>query len=153
MLYVLKAAALILCVALITPVLAQAPNTGREAPALALEGYDPVAYFTDGKPAKGSPEFRHDWDDARYWFTGAQHRATFIANPERYAPQFGALCATGLSLGKRVRANPEIWRIVSGKLYVFASSKARDIVDKDPTVLQRARDAYLKTDKHRPTGN
>jgi len=86
---------------------------------LAIKGYDPVAYFTDGKPTKGLPEFAHDWDDHRYLFVNAEHRDRFKADPVKYAPQFGNYCAMALALGEVVVANPENWLISDGKLYVF----------------------------------
>lgn len=122
-------------------------STGAHAQgagAIALKGYDPVAYFTEGKAVKGSAAHQHDWDDARYQFTSATHRATFVADPERYAPQFGALCATGLSKGKELQADPTIWRIVDGRLYIFSSAKAREMADKDPATLERSRQAHLQ---------
>lgn len=91
----------------------------------------------------GSPEFRHDWDGARYHFWSAPHQATFAANPDRYAPQFGALCATGLSSGKQLTADPTIWKIVDGRLYIFSSAKAREMAEKDPTLLGRSRKVHL----------
>jgi hypothetical protein len=90
----------------------------EEAP-LAIKGYDPVAYFTDGKPQKGLPEFEYDWDDYRWQFASASHREMFKADPVRYAPQFGNYCAMALSLGQVVVADPENWLISDGKLYVF----------------------------------
>jgi hypothetical protein len=96
---------------------------GRHAAAeealLAIGGYDPVAYFTDGKPVRGLPEFGYQWDDYRWQFASAAHRDMFKADPARYAPQFGNYCAMALSLGQIVVANPENWLISDGKLYVF----------------------------------
>jgi hypothetical protein len=86
---------------------------------LAIKGYDPVAYFTLGKPTKGVPEFAHDWDDHRYLFVSAEHRDRFKADPVRYAPQFGNYCAMALAKGEIVIANPENWLVSDGKLYVF----------------------------------
>lgn len=99
---------------------------------LALKGYDPVAYFTESRPVKGAPELTHDWDGARYQFSSAKHRETFIANPDRYAPQYGGYCAGGMSVGKKTEADPELWKIVDGKLYVFASTKAKGGLENDP---------------------
>ena len=86
---------------------------------LAIKGYDPVAYFTLGKPTKGVPEFAFDWDDHRYLFVSAEHRDRFKADPVRYAPQFGNYCAMALAKGEIVIANPENWLVNDGKLYVF----------------------------------
>src|SRR5882757_7837387 len=59
----------------------------------ALKGYDPVAYFEDGKPVKGRDEFRHDWNGGKWYFATAAHRDTFAKDPAKYAPQFGGYCA------------------------------------------------------------
>ena len=110
-------------------------------PKVALKGYDPVAYFTDGKPVKGDKAHSYDWDEARYLFANAKNKAAFAAAPEKYAPQFAGLCATGLAFGKKVEADPQAWKIVDGKLYVFSSISAKDAADKDPSVLARAHTA------------
>ncbi len=96
------------------------PSLAADSP-LAIEGYDPVAYFTDGKATRGSPEFEFQWDEHRYRFASAEHRDLFKANPERYAPQFGNYCAMALALGKIVTANPEHWLVSDNKLYIFGS--------------------------------
>ena len=92
-------------------------NAGKR---VALKGYDPVSYFTDGKPEKGSSEFTFAFDDTTYWFKSAEHQARFSADPERYAPQFDGYCAVQLSRGRKVEADPEAWTITNGKLYVFS---------------------------------
>jgi hypothetical protein len=91
----------------------------REPVPLAIKGYDPVAYFTTGSPARGLPEFEYEWDEHRYRFTRTEHRELFKANPVRYAPQFANFCAMALSKGELVEADPENWLIADGKLYVF----------------------------------
>jgi hypothetical protein len=91
---------------------------------VALQGYDPVAYFTDGRPEKGSPEFTAAFDDATYWFKSAEHRARFVADPDRYAPQFSGFCAITISRGAKYEADPEAWAIADGKLYVFGGKES-----------------------------
>jgi hypothetical protein len=86
---------------------------------LGIKGYDPVAYFTDGKPTPGLPEFEYVWDERRYRFASAAHRDAFKADPVRYAPHFGNFCAMALSKGEIVVADPENWLVSEGKLYVF----------------------------------
>jgi YHS domain-containing protein len=86
---------------------------------VALKGYDPVGYFTDHKPVKGSAQFTASYDDVTYWFENAAHRATFVANPERYAPQYDGFCAINVARGHKYEADPEAWKIADGKLYVF----------------------------------
>jgi YHS domain-containing protein len=95
------------------------PSPVAQGIPLAIKGYDPVAYFADGKPTRGVPEFEYEWDGLRYRFSRAEHRKLFKADPVRYAPQFGNFCAMALSKGELVEADPENWLINDGKLYVF----------------------------------
>ena len=108
------------------------PSLATDMP-LAIQGYDPVAYFTDGKPTRGTPDFEYQWDEHTYQFTSAQHRELFKADPVRYAPQFGNFCAMALALGKIVKADPENWLISDNKLYVFGSPapKGPELFQKD----------------------
>jgi len=91
-----------------------------DADHVAIQGYDPVAYFTDGKAIKGSSRYAYSWDDARWQFASPAHRQMFAADPDRYAPQFGGFCAGALANGVLVPANPQTWAIVDGKLYMLA---------------------------------
>jgi hypothetical protein len=91
-----------------------------DADHVAIQGYDPVAYFTDGKAIKGSMSYEYPWEDARWRFASAAHRQMFAADPDRYAPQFGGFCAGALANDVLVPANPEAWAIVDGKLYMLA---------------------------------
>ena len=86
----------------------------------AIDGYDPVAYFTEKKPVQGKVEFSQVFDERRYLFSSAKHRDLFAANPERYEPQFNGLCAGGVSKGNKVKADPTIWRVIDNKLYVYS---------------------------------
>jgi YHS domain-containing protein len=86
-----------------------------------LKGHDPVAYFTEGKPVKGDAKFSYDFDDQRYHFASAKHRAMFVADPDKYVPQFGGYCTGSMSRGVRNEGNPEAWVMVDGKLYVFGA--------------------------------
>ena len=86
---------------------------------LAIKGYDPVAYFTFGKPTHGLPEFEYEWDEHRYRFARAEHLELFKADPVRYAPQFAGFCAVALARGEIDEGNPEYWLLSEGKLYLF----------------------------------
>lgn len=86
---------------------------------VALKGYDPVSYFTAGKPEKGSAEFAASYDNATYWFKDAERRALFVADPDRFAPQYDGFCTINVSRGVKYEADPEAWVIADGKLYVF----------------------------------
>jgi len=90
---------------------------------VALAGHDPVSYFIRGRPDKGSREFWFAYDDTVYLFNSAKHRALFMADPERYAPQYHGYCTMKVSERERAEADPEAWVIVEGKLYVFRSKK------------------------------
>jgi YHS domain-containing protein len=99
---------------------------------LAIQGYDPVAYFTEGKPVYGKPEFTHDFAGATWQFASAANRDAFAAEPERYAPQYGGYCAWAVSEGYTASTDPAAWRIEDGKLYLNYSKSvqsrwARDI--------------------------
>ena len=104
-------------------------------PRVALKGYDPVAYFTEHRPMKGVPAHRMDWDGARYQFASAKNRDLFSGDPDRYVPQFSGFCSAALSKGKKIEGDPNVWKIVDGRLYVF--SRAGPAVE-DPAVLARA---------------
>ena len=104
-------------------------------PRVALKGYDPVSYFTDGKPEQGSNEFTFAFDDTTYWFKSAEHRDKFASDPEHYAPQFDGYCAIQLSRGIKAEADPEAWSITSGKLYVFSKKGGSAIFSKQPVAI------------------
>ncbi len=84
----------------------------------AVHGYDPVAYFTDGKPAAGKADFEFEWKGAKWRFATAEHRDAFKAAPEKYAPQYGGYCAYAVSQGRVADIDPKAWSIVGGKLYL-----------------------------------
>lgn len=94
---------------------------------VAIDGYDPVAYFTDGKATKGSADHEVVWQDARWYFASEEHRKLFEAAPSRYAPQFGGWCAAGIAVGHYYAVDPETWTIVDGKLYLIHN---REIAEK-----------------------
>ncbi|MCG8692993.1 MAG: hypothetical protein MI806_17465 [Minwuiales bacterium] len=85
---------------------------------IAIDGTDAVAYFTQGKPVAGSPDFSHDWMGATWRFSTEENRAKFAADPEAYAPQYGGYCAYAVSEGYTASTVPEAWKIVDGKLYL-----------------------------------
>jgi len=102
---------------------------------LVLQGYDPVAYFTDGRPVKGDPKYSHVWDDGRYQFASAKHREMFVRDPEKYAPQFGGYCTGSMSRGILNEGDPQAWIVRDGRLYVFGKMKFRKAAETDPDYL------------------
>src|SRR6187397_3138493 len=109
---------------------------GQDATRVVLKGYDPVAYFTEGKPVKGDPKLSFDFDEGRYYFASPRHRDMFAANPEKYAPQFGGYCTGSMSRGVRNEGDPQGWVINDGKLYVLGSgAKGRQEALSDPQYI------------------
>ena len=98
---------------------------------LAIKGYDPVAYFTDGKPERGLAGIEYEWDGQRYRFASPEHRDLFAADPIRYAPQFANFCAMALGDGELLEANPDYWLISDGKLYLFGKPVGPDLFKQD----------------------
>lgn len=83
----------------------------------AIDGYDPVSYFTEGQAKRGSPDITTAWNGATWRFTSAANRDAFAENPEKFAPQYGGFCALGMAHGGNVPTNPEAWTIWEDKLY------------------------------------
>jgi len=96
-----------------------------------LHGYDAVAYQTENRPVKGSPAFTAAWQGATYRFASAANRDTFVADPARYAPQYGGFCAMGVALEKKFDGDPELFKVVDGKLYLNVSPEAVKVWNKD----------------------
>lgn len=85
---------------------------------LAVGGYDTVAYFTDKKAVKGDSQFTTEYLGAQWQFSSAANRDAFVADPKRYAPQYGGYCAWAVSEGDTASGDPKLWHIVDGKLYL-----------------------------------
>ena len=109
----------------ISPLAAAGPALAEKAPIwtsfgsnVAINGYDPVAYFTAGRPTQGAATFKATYQGAEFRFANAANRAAFTANPARYAPQFGGYCAWAVSQGYTAGIDPNAWAIVDGKLYL-----------------------------------
>ena len=114
----------------------------------AVEGHDAVAYFTQGKPVKGSKKFSTEYQGAEFRFASAENLATFKAEPAKYAPQYGGYCAWAVSQGYTAKGDADHWAIVDGKLYLNYNKSVQKTWDADragfivkadtewPTVLQ-----------------
>lgn len=97
----------------------------------AIRGYDPVAYFTEGRPLEGSGDFTAEWMGATWRFASAANRDAFQADPARYAPQYGGYCAWAVSQGYTASIDPEAWRIVGDKLFLNYSKSVQRRWEKD----------------------
>ncbi len=107
-------------VSLVTSIVTD-PLTG-----VALEGYDPVTYFTDPDPSLGTSDFQYDWGGVPWYFVSAANRDVFMRNPEIYAPQYGGHCVTSLSRGYLTDGKPRLYVIAGMKLYFFYSVANRE---------------------------
>ncbi len=108
---------------------------------LMLEGYDAVAYFTQGAAIKGDPAFQFEHAGVQWRFASAAHMAEFQRDPERYMPQFGGYCSNGINYAVPGGGGggPNTWRIYRGRLYVFGGQSSRDQFEMDTELnLQRA---------------
>ena len=84
----------------------------------AIEGYDPVAYFEQGRPVEGDGDYSHEWMGATWYFASAANRDLFAADPEKYAPQYGGYCAWAVANGYTAEIDPQAWAVVDDKLYL-----------------------------------
>ncbi|HEX6168957.1 MAG TPA: YHS domain-containing (seleno)protein [Chitinophagaceae bacterium] len=109
-----------------------------------IEGYDPVAYFTDNMPVKGNEQFRFKYHGATYWFASAEHANTFKSDPEKYLPQYGAFCGYAVSIGKLRPVDPTIYQIENGRLILQHTKEAYDLFNKD------LKASVVKADKNWP---
>jgi YHS domain-containing protein len=92
-------------------------EVNTDATGFVIRGYDPVAYFTEGRPVPGRSDLSVEHEGGKYLFATAANRDAFKANPEKFAPRYGGYCAYGVAVGKKFDIDPSSWRIVDGKLY------------------------------------
>jgi YHS domain-containing protein len=120
------------------------------ADSVAIRGYDPVAYFTEGRPVKGEPRFRHEWNGATWQFASRENLERFSADPARYAPQFGGFCAYGVSRGYKVGTDPDAFTVHDGKLYLNYSLPVQDTWRQDTDAYIGQGRANWETLEHEP---
>jgi YHS domain-containing protein len=127
-----------------------------DANGVALQGHDPVAYFTEGKPVAGQADYAVEHNGASYRFASAENRDLFVSDPDKYAPQYGGYCAFGTTFNMKVPGDPTAFKVVDDKLYINsnpdilsrwsqdipgnigkANSAWPEIVDKSPEELKK----------------
>ena len=112
---------------------------------LAINGYDPVAYFTLNKAIKGNKDFAVSDNGVNYYFVSAADRDEFKKNPSKYEPQYGGWCAYAMGKdGSKVDIDPETFKIINGKLFLFYNkffNNTRKSWDKDENKLHQQADA------------
>lgn len=100
------------------PALALDPINNSLFGDIAIHGYDPVAYFTAGRPTEGKDEITFSWQGAVWRFATPENRDLFAKDPGRYAPQYGGYCAYAVSQNSTADIDPRAWKIVNNKLYL-----------------------------------
>ncbi|HLF35363.1 MAG TPA: YHS domain-containing (seleno)protein [Cyclobacteriaceae bacterium] len=105
----------------------ETPSEIFQSSGIAINGYDPVAYFTEGMPVKGDSLYVFHWKGAVWRFSNDEHLKMFGADPEKYAPQFGGYCAYGMYEGHKAKTEPDTWTIVDDKLYLNYNMNVRDL--------------------------
>ena len=98
---------------------------------VAINGYDPVAYFTDSKSVMGTNKYSYKWNGAEWYFANKSHMEMFEKNPDKYAPQYGGFCAFGVTKDKLVSSDPNAWQIVDGRLYLCHTKEVHKLWEKD----------------------
>lgn len=93
---------------------------------VAINGFDPVSYFTDTEPQPGRAEFEFSWKGVPWFFVSAANRDVFRKSPEVYAPQFGGYGLMGLARGYLSDGNPRIYKVLGQRLFLFHSTTNRD---------------------------
>jgi hypothetical protein len=104
---------------------------------LAIEGFDPVAYFTDAQAMLGRQEFEASQAGAVWRFRNASNRASFIAHPDIYGPQFGGYDPIDLARGVTVAGNPRFWLVSGQRLYLFSREQNRNAFAAAPAAVLR----------------
>jgi YHS domain-containing protein len=112
----------------------------------AIDGYDPIGYFMQGKPIKGDANITYNWKNATWHFASTANRDLFAKNPEKYAPQYGGWCAYGWAKGYPAKIDPTAWRVVDDKLYLnYNAAVQTDWDKKQAEYIQQANKNYAKS--------
>lgn len=107
----------------------------NEIDGVAIRGYDPVAYIAEQKAIAGKVEFTGVYKGSSFRFKDSANREAFLANPEKYAPQFGGYCAFGVSRGYKADTAPDAFSIVDGKLFLNYNGEVKAMWTKDRDAL------------------
>ena len=114
----------------------------------AIQGYDPVAYFTQGKAVPGSAEHTFVHQGSTFRFASAEHRDAFAKDPAKYAPQYGGYCAFGASRGYKADVQPTAFSVLEGKLYLNYNAQVQQTWLKDtPGYILKADGLWEETQK------
>ncbi|MFM9938104.1 MAG: YHS domain-containing (seleno)protein [Hyphomicrobiaceae bacterium] len=115
---------------------------------LAAAGYDTVAYHTQSKAVPGTGEFRVNWKGAEWRFASQRHRDLFVADPDKYAPQYGGWCAFAVAAGVKATSDPLLFDLVGGRLYLNQSTGTQASWRRDQAgMIQRGDQNWLRIAK------
>lgn len=119
---------------------------------LAVHGYDPVAYFTEGAPVLGSAKFSTVHEEATYRFANQENLDRFKRDPAKYVPEYGGYCAYGVSVGAKFDGDPHYWKIVDGRLYLNLNEDIQNTWQKDvPGNIAKAETVWTKIQHKAPS--
>jgi len=113
----------------VTPALAHAGNSKHNL--VGVQGYDLVAYHTEGKAMRGNGYNVSDYKGVTYQFASKENKEIFDKNPKKYLPAYGGYCAFGASVGKKFNGDPNVWKLVDGKLYLNLNKEIQNTWKKD----------------------
>ena len=113
---------------------------------LMLKGYDPVAYFTVGKPVPGNPAIKADHQGVTYRFASEDNRRMFVANPAKFAPQYGGWCSNGMVYAIPLGGEPQNFKIIDGKLYMFGGARSKLYFEMDQERNLKLADQYWESE-------
>lgn len=111
-----------------------------------LSGHDVVAYFTQGRHAPGSPQFKTVYEGVTFRFASAEHKALFEREPRKYLPQYGGYCANGIVYGIPWGGNADAWLMHDGKLYIFGGRGSKAAFELATADNIRLADRYWATE-------
>lgn len=120
--------------------------TGKSG--IAINGYDPVAYFNQQDAVQGNDKFTFDWSGSKWKFVSQSNLDSFKLAPEKYAPQYGGFCAYGTSENHLSPTDPKAWTVVNGKLYLNYNLQVKQLWIKDTTSRIKAADGYWPALNH-----
>ena len=126
---------------------------GAEVATAGAGGYDVVSYFTESGPVRGSGRYTVDYQGVTYLFSSEANKSAFEKDPAKYLPAYGGYCAYGVAKGKKFWADPTVWEIVDGTLYLNLDKSVQQEWDKDkPGYITKA-DSNWGSIKDKSPGN
>ena len=118
------------------------PKVNVDQSGLALQGFDPVAFFTQSQAVLGKADQTATHAGATYRFADAKNKALFVAEPTKYVPQYGGFCAFGASKGQCFPIDISTWQVMNGKLYFNKSGEVRQKMDAETTKVIKEADMW-----------